>query len=148
VTGSGTAHYAAGGVVAVLTGYTWNAPATPPGDVSQAFAFEPGGGASFFGSFSLLVLPSATLNLGQASGSPGTKITLAGSGFNPSETVAIYAGHIGVAPLFTVTTANASGSFEVTAAEPQHPYGVPWTCMPWDSKAESSELRRCWLRLN
>jgi len=125
VSGSGKSFYSSGGVTVVLTGYNWNDSATPPGDVCQAFSFTPapGGEASTFGSLSLLVLPAATLNLGEASGSPGTKITLAGSGFNPSETVAIYGGHIGVLPLFTVTAANASGSFDVTTEEPQHPYG-------------------------
>src|ERR1039458_1875558 len=38
VSGSGTTNYPAGGVLAVLTGYTWNTPATPPGDVCQPFA--------------------------------------------------------------------------------------------------------------
>jgi hypothetical protein len=123
VAGSGRSFYTSAGVTVVLTGYDWNDSATPPGDVCQAFTFNPGDAPCAFGSFSLLVLPAATLNLAQASGSPGTKITLAGSGFNPSETVAIYAGHIGVAPLFTITAANASGSFDVTALEPQHPYG-------------------------
>jgi hypothetical protein len=125
VAGSGKSFYTSAGVTVVLTGYDWNDSSTPPGDVCQAFSFTPvpGGAPSTFGSFSLLVLPAATLSLGEASGSPGTRITLAGSGFNPSETVAIYAGHIGVPPLFTVTAANASGTFDVTALEPQHPYG-------------------------
>ena len=123
VAGSGTANYAASGVVAVLTGYTWNAPATPPGDVAQAFTFAPGGGVSFFGSFTLQVWPAAALSISQASGAPGTKLTMVGSGFAPTETVEIYAGHIGARPLFTTTTTDASGSFAVTPREPQHTYG-------------------------
>jgi len=123
VTGSGTANYAAGGVVAVLTGYTWNAPATPPGDVCQAFTFDPGGGVSFSGSFTLQVFPSAALSLNQTSGSPGTKVTLTGSGFAPTEAVEIYAGHIGVPPVLASTTTDASGSFADSAREPEHPYG-------------------------
>jgi len=125
VSGSGKSFYSSGGLTVVVTGYNWNDSATPPGDVCQAFSFTPASGdaPSTFGSFSLLVLPSAALSLSPSSGTPGGKITLTGSGFNPSETVEIYGGHIGVAPLFTVTTSNTSGFFEVTAAEPQHPYG-------------------------
>src|SRR5580704_11827132 len=48
----------------------------------------------------------AALSLTQTSGAPGTKITLTGSGFAPSETVEVYGGHIGAAPFFTVTTSN------------------------------------------
>ncbi len=125
VSGSGRSFYSSAGVTVVLTGYNWNDSATPPGDVCQAFSFTPASGdvPSSFGSFSLLVLPSAALSLSQTSAAPGTKVTLTGGGFDPSETVEIYGGHIGVAPLFTVTTSNTSGSFEVMAAEPQHPYG-------------------------
>jgi hypothetical protein len=53
VTGSGSASYSPSGVIAVLTGYDWSTPATPPGDVCQAFVFSPGGGADYFGSFTL-----------------------------------------------------------------------------------------------
>ena len=125
VSGSGKSFYSSGGATVVLTGYNWNDSATPPGDVAQAFSFTPapGGEASPFGSLSLLVLPSAALSLTQTSGAPGTKITLTGSAFAPSETVEVYGGHIGAAPRFTVTTSNTSGSFEVSAEEPQHPYG-------------------------
>lgn len=63
------------------------------------------------------------MSLGQASASPGTKITITGNGFAPTETVEIFAGHIGTPPLFTTTTSDASGSFAVPAREPQHPYG-------------------------
>ena len=48
---------------------------------------------------------------------------MVGSGFAPTETVEIYAGHIGARPLFTTTTTDASGSFAVTPREPQHTYG-------------------------
>jgi hypothetical protein len=110
--------------VVVLSGYDWNdALATSPGDVCQAFVFSPGDGADYFGSFTLTVWSAAALNLSQASGSPGTNVTLTGSGFAPTETVEIFAGHIGLPPLFTSTTTDASGSFAVTAREPQHPYG-------------------------
>jgi len=107
----------------VLSGYDANAPATPPGDVCQPFEFSPGDALSFFGSFSLQVWPAAALSLSQASGSPFTRVTLTGSGFDPTETVEIYGGHIGVPPLFASTTTDATGSFSVSAREPQHPYG-------------------------
>jgi hypothetical protein len=123
VAGSGASFYDSGGVIVVLSGYDANAPATPPGDVCQPFEFSPGDALSFFGSFSLQVWPAAALSLSQASGSPLTKITLTGSGFDPTETVEIFAGHIGVPPLFTSTATDASGSFTVSASEPQHPYG-------------------------
>jgi hypothetical protein len=125
VAGSGASFYNSAGVVVVLTGYNWNAAATPPGDVAQAFAFSPVAGdvPSTYGSFTLRVFPAAALSLSQASGSPGTKVTLTGSGFAATETVYIYAGHIGAPPLFTTTTTDASGSFTVSAPEPQHAYG-------------------------
>ena len=124
VPGSGRSFYGSAGVIVVLTGYDWNNSATPPGDVCQPFAFTPGsGGPSPFGSFTLQVWPAAALNLSQASGSPGTKVTITGSGFAATETVEIYAGHIGSPPLFTTATTDASGSFTVSAREPQHPYG-------------------------
>jgi hypothetical protein len=125
VPGSGSAFYISAGVTAVLTGYDWNNSATPPGDVCQAFSFTPAPGdvPSPFGSFTLQVWPAAALSLSQTSGSPGTKVTLTGSGFAPAETVEIYAGHIGVPPLFATTTTDAGGSFTVSAREPQHSYG-------------------------
>src|ERR1019366_8716802 len=102
---SGSTFYSSAGVIVVLTGYDWNNSATPPGDVCQAFAFSPGsGGPRAFGSFPLQVWPAAALNLSQTSGSPFTKVTLTGSGFASTETVEIYAGHIGVPPLFTTAT--------------------------------------------
>ncbi len=53
VAGSGRSFYGSGGVIVVLSGYDWNSPATPPGDVCQAFVFSPGGGPDYFGSFTL-----------------------------------------------------------------------------------------------
>ena len=117
--------YGPGDAIAVLAGYGWNLPATPPGDVCQSFAFSPAPGdvADYYGSFTLQVFPAAALSLSDTSASPFTKITLTGSGFAPTETVEIYAGHIGAPPLFTMTTTDASGAFTVSAREPQHPYG-------------------------
>ena len=122
--GSGKSFYSSAGVVVVLTGYDWNASGTPPGDVCQEFAFSPAAGdvPSDFGSFTLRVFPAASLSLSQASGSPGTKLTIIGSGFAATETVDIYAGRIGVSPPSTTTT-DSSGSFTVTPREPQLPYG-------------------------
>jgi hypothetical protein len=124
VTGSGSTAYSADGVVVALTGYEWHTPEASPGDVCQAFAFSPAGGdvLSFFGSFTLHAFPAAALSLSQTSGSPGTTLTLAGSGFAPTETVTIHAGRIGSVPISTVVT-DASGSFTVTARVPQHAYG-------------------------
>jgi hypothetical protein len=84
--------------------------------------FAPGDGADFFGSFALQVFPAASLGISQPSGSPGTGLTLTGSGFAPAETVTSYAGRIGSLPISTTVT-DASGSFTVTVREPQHPYG-------------------------
>lgn len=122
VPGSGSIAYTADGVVVVVTGYEWHVPETPPGDVCQAMLFAPGDGADFFGSFALHVFPGATFSLSQPSGSPGTSLTLTGSGFTPIETVTIYAGRIGSSPLATTVT-DASGAFTVTSREPQHPFG-------------------------
>jgi hypothetical protein len=123
VPGSGKSFYSSGGSIVVLAAYEMNTPATPPGDVCQAHVFSPGDGADYFGSFTLQVWSAAALSLSQASGSPGTNVTLTGSGFAPTETVEIFAGHIGLPPLFTTATTDASGSFTVAAREPQHPYG-------------------------
>jgi hypothetical protein len=125
VPGSGKSFYSADGAIVVLTGYNLHTPATPPGNVCQGYTFAPAPGdeADYFGSITLQVWPAAALSLSQASGSPETKITLTGSGYAPNERVEIFAGHIGVPPLFTATTTDATGSFSVAAAEPQHPYG-------------------------
>jgi hypothetical protein len=122
---SGRSFYSSSGVVVVLSGYDWNAPANPPGDVCQAFAFSPAPGdvPGAFGSFTLQVWPAAALSLSQASGSPDARVTLTGSGFAAGETVEIFGGHIGVPPIFASTTTDANGSFSVTARDPQHPYG-------------------------
>jgi hypothetical protein len=124
VPGAGTAAYSSNGVIVVLSGYEMNTPTTPPGDVCQYFAFTPGNALTFFGSITLQVWSAASLNLSQANGSPGTQITLTGIGFAANETVEIFAGHIGLPPLFTATTTDASGAFAVEAREPQHPYGL------------------------
>ena len=123
VAGSGRSFYSSGGTIVVQAGYDWNKPATPPGDVCQAFVFSPGDGADYFGSFTLQVWPAAALSINQTSGSPFTKLTVTGSGFVPTETVDISASHPGAPPLLATTTADASGSFAVTPREPQHPYG-------------------------
>jgi hypothetical protein len=120
--GSGTTAYGSGDVVVVLTDYNWNLPATPPGDVCQAFTFTPGDEADYFGSFTLQVFPAAALSASQTGGPPGTKITTTGSGFAPSETVNLYVNHIGGQPLIT-TTADASGAFTISVLEPQIAYG-------------------------
>jgi hypothetical protein len=125
VPGSGRSFYSANGAIVVLTGYNLHTPETPPGNVCQGYAFAPASEnvADYFGSFTLQVWQPAALSLSQTSGSPQTKVTLTGSGFAPAETVEIFAGHIGLPPLFTATTTDATGSFSVAAAEPQHPYG-------------------------
>jgi hypothetical protein len=123
VAGSGTSFYNSGSVIVVLGEYVADEPATPPGNVAQPFEFSPGDSLSFFGSFSLQVWPAAALSLSQADGSSEAKITLSGSGFAPTETIEIYAGHIGLPPLFTTTTTDTSGAFTVAAREPQHPFG-------------------------
>ncbi len=123
VAGSGTGFYGAGGVVVVLNGYNWNAPANPPGDVAQAFAFSPASGnvPDFFGLFTLKVWPAATLSLSQTGGPPETRLVVTGSGFAPTETVTIYANGIG--SFRFMTTTDASGNFTVNAQVPQVPYG-------------------------
>ena len=124
VAGSGRASYSADGVIVVLTGYEFHTPATPPGDVCQGYTFAaaPGDVADYFGSFTLQVFPAAALSLSQTGGSPGTKLTITGSGFAATETVDVYAGHIGATPLSTTTT-DSSGSFTVIPREPQLPHG-------------------------
>jgi hypothetical protein len=122
VAGSGSTSYRSGGVIVTINGYDWNAPATPPGDVCQAFGFSPGDGADYFGSFTLQAWPAASLTLSQAKGSPGTKIAMMGSGFAPSETVHISIDRAGARLFLTVTT-DADGSFTVTAPVVQHPHG-------------------------
>ncbi len=123
VAGSGSAAYSSGGIVVVLAGYDWNSPATPPGDVCQAFVFSPGNEPDYYGSFTLQVWPAASLSLSQATGSPGTKVTLTGSGFAPTESIELYGGHIGAPPLLGTATTDANGSFSAVAQEPQQPYG-------------------------
>jgi hypothetical protein len=123
VPGSGTSYSISNGVVAVLTNYTWNSPATPPGDVCQPFTFSPGGGASFAGSFSVRVFPAALLSVGQPSGSPLSELTFTGGGFLPGETVAIYSNRISASPI-ALAAAGTDGTFSKTVREPQHPSGT------------------------
>lgn len=118
--GSGTGFYSSGGVVAVLSGFQWNS--SHSRDVCQPFEFSPGTEPSSSGSFTLEVWPAAALSLSQTGGPPGTEVTTAGSGYAPGETVAIYANHIGGAPLIT-TTVDGSGAFTIRAREPEVPYG-------------------------
>jgi hypothetical protein len=120
--GSGTNFYSADGVTVVLTGYNWNAPATPPGDVCQAFLFAAGDGPDYYGSVTLEAYPAATLTSNLSSAAPGTKIALTGSGFASMEKVAIYLRGFGFGP-FAITAADGSGAFAVTARLPQAPHG-------------------------
>jgi hypothetical protein len=122
VAGAGSVAYSSGGVTVVLVGYDWNSPATPPGDVCQSKEFSPGDGPDFYGSFTLRVFPAASLSLSPVSGSPGTKLTIAGTGFAPAETVDVFAGRIGGTPI-AAPTADSTGSFTVTPLETQLPYG-------------------------
>jgi hypothetical protein len=122
VAGSGTTFYNSGAVVAVLTGYDFNSPATPPGDVCQPLSFTPGGGPDLYGSFTLHVFPAATLSLSESTGSPGASVTVVGSGFAAGETVVIYASQLGSSPIGSAVT-DATGSFTATVREPQYPYG-------------------------
>ena len=123
VAGSGTTSYRSGDRIVLLTEYYWHTPSTPPGDVCQPESFTPGGGVSYFGSFTLQVFPAAILSLSQPSGSPGTPLTTAGSGFGPDENVDIYANRVGGLLLYTAVT-DESGAFSVTLREPQAPYGL------------------------
>jgi hypothetical protein len=122
VTGSGTSFYSSAGVIAVVTGYSFNSPATPPGDVCQPTSFTPGGGPDLNGSFTLHVFPAATLSLSGSTGSPGASVTVVGSGFAAGETVVIFAGQLGSSPIGSAVT-DATGSFTATVREPQYPYG-------------------------
>jgi len=122
VAGSGTSFYVDGSEVAVLSEYDWHTPTAAIGDVCTAETFTPGDGNDYFGSFTVDVFPAASLSTGQSSGSPGTKINIIGSGFMPSETVDIYAGVFGSAPLGSAI-AGPNGSFATTVVEPQHPDG-------------------------
>jgi hypothetical protein len=123
VPGSDTSYSVSNGVIAVLTNYSWYSPATPPGDVCQPFTFTPGGGASFFGSFTVRVFPAASLSVGQPTGSPASELTFTGSGFLPGETVGIYPNRVGSSPI-DFAVAGSDGTFAKTVLEPQHAYGT------------------------
>jgi hypothetical protein len=124
VPGSATSFFTSGSLIVVLNAFNWNNPATSPGNVCQSYEFAPASGdvLSYFGSFTLQTYPAASLSLSQTSGSPGTKLTLVGSGFAAAETVNVYAGRIGTSSILTATT-DASGSFTAPGREPQIPYG-------------------------
>jgi len=124
VTGAGKTFYSASGAIVVLDAYHWNAPATPPGDVCQAFSFTPASGnlADYSGAVTLKVFPSAALTTNLPSASPGTRITLNGSGFAPMETVNIFIRALRLAPIATAMT-DANGAFAITDREPAAPYG-------------------------
>jgi hypothetical protein len=123
-TSSGTSYYISDGVVVVLTGYNFNAPATPPGDVCQGLAFTPlpGDVPDYYGSFTLRTFSAASLTLSPYGGPPGTKLTITGTGFAPGETVDVFAAHIG-GTLISTPAADSTGSFTVTPLETQLPYG-------------------------
>ncbi len=122
--GAGTAVYFAGGLAVVLTEYTWRAPAAPPGDVCQATSFTPGTTPCYFGSFSLTVLPSASLSLSQTSASPYSKVTVSGSGFSPNEQIDVFAGALQLSPVLATAKADSQGSFSAAFLFPQQPIGV------------------------
>jgi hypothetical protein len=125
VPGSGSSAYSADGVVVVLTAFEYHTSATPPGNVCQGYTFAPApeNVADYYGSFTLQVFQAASLGLSQTSGSPGSKLTVTGSGFAPSEAIEIYLGTFGAPPVVNATS-DPSGGFKVSALEPQDPYGA------------------------
>ena len=68
------------------------------------------------------VFVTANLSVGPASGIVGTTLTFTGSTYAPNENIQIYLKGIGSGVLAT-TTADASGSFTITAPAPPSPYG-------------------------
>jgi hypothetical protein len=70
-----------------------------------------------------LLFPTATLAITPSSGSPGTNVTLNGSGFSSGENVNLYAYSTGSNPLGTVA-AVSDGSFVISARWPQALYGA------------------------
>ena len=124
VPGAGTAVYFDDGLAVVLTEYTWNAPATPPGDVCQAMSFTRGTTPCYFGAFSLTVLPSASLSLSQTSASPYSKVTVSGSGFSPNEQIDVFAGVLQLSPVLATAKADSQGSFSAVFLLPQQPTGA------------------------
>jgi IPT/TIG domain len=69
------------------------------------------------------VFVTATMSVSPSSGSYQTNLTFTGSMFAPNESVEIYTSGVGSAVLATAT-ADSSGSFTVTAREPQGTYGA------------------------
>ncbi len=124
VPGAGTAVYFYNGFAVVLTEYTWRAPGTPPGDICQAMSFTPGTAPCYYGSFSLTVLPAASLSLSQRSASPYSKITVSGSGFSPNEQIDVFAGVLQLSPVLAAAKADSQGSFSAAFLFPQQPIGV------------------------
>jgi hypothetical protein len=123
IPGAGKAFYTSGNATAVLVEYTFNSPATPPGDVCQPETFAPGGGPDLFGSFTLQIFPSAVLTLSAGSGAPFSSLTLTGTGFAPAETVEIFAGVLGSSSPLGTATSDTTGSFSATIREPSRPLG-------------------------
>lgn len=125
VTGSGRNFYRSGGVIVLLDGYNWNTPANPPGNVCRTNpeAFVPGsdGANDYFGYFEMHVFVAGGLGVNQSSGAPGTKLTISGTGFAPSETVTISFDTIAANVIGKAVT-DASGSFTTVVDEPQRPY--------------------------
>ena len=68
------------------------------------------------------VFATADLKVSPASGSYQVNLTFTGAGFAPNETIRIYTSGIGSAVLATAT-ADATGSFSVTARAPESPNG-------------------------
>lgn len=122
VPGAGKAFYHSGDATAVLTSYTFNGPATPPGDVCQPEMFVPGGGPDLFGAFTLHVFPAASLTLSQSSGPPLTNLTFTASGFTPDEPVDIFGGRV-APPVIAVATADSNGAFSLHMRGPERALG-------------------------
>jgi hypothetical protein len=120
--GSGRRFYSSGGVTVALIEYTWHSPGQTSPDVCQNYAFAPGGGPDFFGSFTLQTAVAANLAVTPSTATPGTPITISGSAFTPLEKVYIYTGQIGAKPLYATDT-DASGKFALAAQVALAPNG-------------------------
>lgn len=122
VAGSGKTFYSANGVTVVATEFVWRTQLDHASDLCQSHAFSPGGGADFYGSFSLGVWRSAALTVSPSGSSPGTPLRFTGTGFGPAETVDVYARRIDGTPDIVAAT-DDTGSFVTTAQEAQAPLG-------------------------
>jgi hypothetical protein len=138
VVGAGSTFYSSAGTTVVLSEFNWQPTADPAIDVCQAFAFTPMAGnvPSAVGSFTIRVFSSAVLSLAESKGAPFTKLTMSGAGFDPDETVYLYAGRIADKAVFATTTTDVTGSFAISAIEPQRSYG------PMDVFAVGSKSQR------